>query len=390
MTDTADDGTPLSVRLRQQAAIAEFGAHALRTHDLDMLLQRASALVAEGLDIKQAKVLELLPDGDRLLVRAGVGWGPDVVGKATIGADGRSPAGHALRTGQPVVSEDLAREPRFEVPRVLREHGIRSAINVIIRGEGPPFGVLEVDSREIRRFEQADIDFLQNCANLVASAIDRLAVEVRLRRAVEEKEVLLHELQHRVKNSLQEITALVELQSRKVPAPEARRPLEVLASRLKALSVVYRQLYLADRHTEVDLGAYLADLLDELFAFHGTDRQAIIPETRLATMRLDLDSALPLGLVVCEFVVNSLKYAFPQGRGRVSARLEPLEGGRARLVLADDGVGLPAKGKEPGGSGLRLIPRLVEQIAGELAVEGDAGVRMTITFPLERPRGRRD
>jgi two-component sensor histidine kinase len=379
----------LTVRLRQQAAIAEFGSHALRTHDLDTLLQRASALVATGLDIKQAKVLELLPNGDQLLVRAGVGWGPDVVGKATIGADGRSPAGHALKTDQPVVSEDLSQEPRFDVPELLREHGIRSAINVIIRGEGPPFGVLEVDSRQVRQFTQGDIDFLQNCANLIASAIDRLAAEARLRRALEEKEVLLHELQHRVKNSLQEITALVELQGRQVE-PAARRPLEVLGGRLKALSVIYRKLYLADHHTEVDFGAYLNELLDELFAFHGIDPQAITPEVQLAALRLHLDSALPLGLIACEFVVNSFKYAFPDGHGRISAHLEPVEGGRARLTLADSGIGLPAPGSEPTGLGLRLIRRLVAQVAGELVMEGDGGVRMTITFPLQRPRGRKD
>ena len=91
-------------RLRQQAALAEFGAHALRTSDLDALLHRASLLVAGGLEIERAKVLELVPGQDRLLVRAGVGWGEGVVGIATIGADDRSPAGYALKTGQPVVS----------------------------------------------------------------------------------------------------------------------------------------------------------------------------------------------------------------------------------------------------------------------------------------------
>src|SRR5207237_286018 len=160
--------------------------------------------------------------------------------------------------------------------------------------------------------------------------------------------------QHRVKNSLQEITALVELQGRHAD-PAARRPLEVLGGRLKALSVVYRKLYLADHHSEVDLGAYLADLVAELFAFHDTDTQAITSEVRLAAMRLDLDSALPLGLITCEFVVNSFKYAFPDGRGRISVRLEPIGGGRARLSLADSGVGLPARSGAPTGLGLRLI-----------------------------------
>jgi two-component sensor histidine kinase len=370
----------LDTRLRQQAAIAEFGAQALRTSDLDALLQQASILVAKGLEIERAKVLELAPEKDHLLVRAGIGWAPGVVGKATIGADRQSPAGHALLTGEPVVSVDFALEHRFKIPDLLQEHNIRSAINVIIRGEGEPFGVLEVDSTKVRQFEEDDINFMQSCANLVASALDRLKAEARLERALEEKQVLLHELQHRVKNNLQEMSALVALERRKVADPGARRPLEVLGSRLEALSVVYRQLYMVNHHTEVPLNGYLAELAGELFAFHGVDPAEIASELRLAEMRVNLDSALPLGLITCEFIVNSFKHAFPHGRGCISLGLEQDGPDRARLTLADDGIGLGSQGNQ--GSGLQLIRRLVEQIGGELQVAGEGSTTMTIAFPL--------
>lgn len=377
-----NDSASLGCLRLQAAAIAEFGLLALRTHDLDGLLQRAATLVSGGLNISQAKVLELLPGGDRLLVRAGVGWGPDVVGKATIGADERSPAGYALQTGQPVVSENLLNELRFDMPPLLQEHGIKSAINVIIRGEGAPFGVLEVDSRQIREFTQDDINFLQNCANLIAAALDRLAAETQLRRTAEEKQVLLYELQHRVKNSLQEIASLVDLQRRKLSDPDARRPLEMLGSRLGALSVVYRKLYLVDHHMEIDLGAYLAELMAELSAFHGINSQAIKTVVQVSEMHLDLDRVLPLGLIACEFIVNSFKYAFPEGRGQISAHLEAIEGGQARLTLADNGIGLPAQGSKPTGLGLQLMRRLVGQIEGEIAMANEGGARLTVIFPL--------
>ena len=107
-------------------------------------------------------------------------------------------------------------------------------------------------------------------------------------------------------------------------------------------------------------------------------------------MQANLEHALPLGLIACEFIVNSFKYAFPDGHGQISARLEPIEDGRARLTLADNGVGLPAPGNEPAGLGLQLIRRLVEQIEGEIAMANEGGARMTITFPLERrPAGQR-
>ena len=156
-TTTPDDSRALVRRLQQQkAALAGFGIEAFRAGDLDALLTKAAALAGEGLGVKRAKVLELLPPGDKLLVRAGVGWEPDVVGHATIDADRASPAGYALLTGEPVASEDLENDGRFRCPEVLRRHGIRSAVNVIIRGDDGPFGVLEVDSRRARRFTADD------------------------------------------------------------------------------------------------------------------------------------------------------------------------------------------------------------------------------------------
>jgi len=374
----------LETRLRQQGAIAEFGAKALRADDLDTLLDQASVLVADGLRIERAKVLELLPGGDRLLVRAGVGWGEGVVGTATIGADAKSPAGFALQTGEPVVSDDFASEDRFDVPALLREHGIKSAVNVIIRDEGAPFGVLEVDSTTPCHFAQDDINFMQSCANLVALAIGRLRGRASLERALEAKQVLLYELQHRVKNSLQEVSALVGIERRKITNPELRRPLEVLGGRLEALSIVYRKLYLVDHQGEIDLGEYLAELADELFAFHAVDPEAITQELRLISLPVDLDSVMPIGLIACEFIVNTFKHAFPEGRGHIGIRLETVGGDAASLTLTDNGIGLPRPRNQSTGAGLKLIERLVEQMGGKLQIIDEPGTIMTVTFPLRR------
>src|SRR3954453_20549819 len=194
---------------QQKAALAEFGIEAFRTDDLDALLTKAAMLAGQGLGVRRAKVLELLPPGDQLLIRAGVGWEPDGVGNAPIDPDRPWPAGYALLTGEPVTSEDLENDERFRCPEVLHRHGIRSAVNVIIRGNDGPFGVLEVDSRQTRRFTEDDANFLQGYANLLAAAIDRLRTHRRLAEAAQQKDVLLHELQHRVKNSLQIIISLL-------------------------------------------------------------------------------------------------------------------------------------------------------------------------------------
>ena len=193
---------------RQISTLSEFGKRALRTDDINGLLQEATRLVSDAIDVDLVKVLELLSNGEKLLLRAGVNWNPGVVGHAEIPANKGSPAGYALHTNQPVITEDAERETRFEIPKLLIEHGVRSTVNVVIRGEDGAFGVLEVDSRQLRKFEQDDIDFLQNYANLLAAAIDRLKIQRELADRALRQEMLGHELQHRINNILTTIHAI--------------------------------------------------------------------------------------------------------------------------------------------------------------------------------------
>ncbi|MBE7243432.1 MAG: GAF domain-containing protein, partial [Actinomycetospora chiangmaiensis] len=192
----------LSLRLRQQAILSEFGVEALRGDDVDVLLQRAAELCAEGMGAQFCKALEYLRAEDTLLVRAGIGWAPDVIGRARVGADLASPAGFALKTGRPVISNHLAEETRFRTPQLMAEHGIRRAINVLIENRDGAFGVLEVDDTREGMFGEADIAFMQGFANLLGGAIERQRTESLLRAALAQQDLLAREMSHRVKNSL--------------------------------------------------------------------------------------------------------------------------------------------------------------------------------------------
>jgi two-component sensor histidine kinase len=221
-------------KLRKQVAtLASFGRHALRSSNVGELLQEATLLISDAIEIDLVKVLEILPDGQNLLVRAGVNWDPGVVGHATIPADDGSAAGHALHSDAPVISE-IATESRFKIPTLLLEHGVKSTVNVVIRGDRGPFGVLEVDSRQPRSFGQDDIDFLSNYANLLASAIDRVNKQNELEGSIREQEVLLHELHHRVNNMLMTISAVARLTRAK--SKDVDEFAKALDDRLKALA----------------------------------------------------------------------------------------------------------------------------------------------------------
>ncbi len=180
--------------LRRQAVLARFGELALRSDNLDEILIEACRLVGDALGTDLAKVMELQADGTSLSVRAGVGWKPGVVGEVMLEATDHSLEGHALRTGEPMISPDIATENRFTYPPFLIENGVKAVANVVIIGgqDRPPFGILEVDSRTPRQFTGIDTAFLRSYANLLAAAVDRLRVlgeardgETRLRLALD-------------------------------------------------------------------------------------------------------------------------------------------------------------------------------------------------------------
>src|SRR4249919_4216280 len=209
-------GRALRLRIRQQELLAELGVLALQGASFVEMLNHTARITAEGLRAEYCKVMEFRPAENRLLVRAGVGWDEGVVGHATVGADLASPAGYALRTGKPVISNHLENEQRFRTPDLLVKHGIRRAMNVILQGDGSPFGVLEVDSKSQGEFSEHDIAFLQGAANILGMAIERQRHERQLKTALDRHQVLLKEISHRVKNSLQIVSGMLHLQASSV------------------------------------------------------------------------------------------------------------------------------------------------------------------------------
>jgi two-component sensor histidine kinase len=359
-------GSALRQRIRQQELLAELGVFALQRTSFIGMLNHTVRMTAEGLGAEYCKVMEYLPAENRLLVRAGVGWEEGIVGSATVGADLASPAGYALRTGKPVISNHLENEQRFRTPELLVEHGIRRAMNVILQGDGAPFGVLEVDSKSEGEFGEHDIAFLQGAANILGMAIEQQQYQRKLQVALDRHQVLLKEVNHRVKNSLQVVSAMLQLQANSVGDPSLSERLNEASGRVNAVGRAYERLAYNADYENIDLVEYLRQVIGDLqHAVAPCKIEFDAPEE----IQIAADRAVLVGLILNELVSNAGKYAYPDGHGgSIWVRLVQPDNKAILVSVHDEGAGLPL-GFDPTvskGLGTRLVNALSKQLGAEL------------------------
>ncbi|MBW9091383.1 GAF domain-containing protein [Rhizobium wenxiniae] len=166
----------------RQGVLSRFGDFVLDHDDLDEILNEGCRLVASALGADLAKVIEIDRQDGTGFVRAGFGWNDGIVGEARIELGGRSSEAYAIEKTTPVISNDIASEDRFTFPSFLKDHGVVALINVPILLPGRvPYGILQVDAREAREFDQQDIEFLKTYAMVLGPVIDRLKTVAELR-----------------------------------------------------------------------------------------------------------------------------------------------------------------------------------------------------------------
>ena len=225
---------------------------------------------------------------------------------------------------------------------------------------------------------------------LEALVLDRTA---QIQATLNEKEVLLKEVHHRVKNNLQIISSLLFLQSRKIKDPATLGLFQGSISRIRAMALVHESLYRSDRLTSIGMEEYLRQLVDHLNETYALRKESIKIEVRAKGISLPLETAITYGLIVNELISNALKHAFPGDRSGLIrvllAKYAPEEDtGEARirrivLTVRDDGVGIPPEmeGGKADSLGLRLVQNLASQLEGTIEIRRDGGTVFRIVFP---------
>jgi len=233
---------------------------------------------------------------------------------------------------------------------------------------------------------KVDIEGRRIYTVILRDVTQRRVADEKIRASLREKEVLLQEIHHRVKNNLQVVSSLLSLQSRGVLDEETRQKFKESQNRVHSMALIHEQLYQSPSLSQINYPQYIRQLAAHLFRSYRVSSSRVELQTHIDHVRLSVDAAVPCGLIINELVSNSLKYGFPNGRGgviRIEMRRQP--DGRTTLTVADNGVGLPA---EVGfwstqTLGLRLVGTLVKQLEGNVEVERSEGTTVRVTFQLE-------
>lgn len=260
-----------------------------------------------------------------------------------------------------------------------------SQVLVPIRSNEQIVGLIHLGSRQKNFFTLESVEYLEGIAGHLGAALARRRADELIRVALHENEALLREVHHRVKNNLQVIVSLLRLEAGRSNQAATRTVLTEMKGRIRSMAQLHETIYRTGVFDEVDLAVYLKQLATELFRSVGGLTGAVRLRLDLESVRVELDQAIPCGLIVNELITNCLKHGFPDARsGAIRIESRALEGGaRGWLRVADDGVGLPAAFdlKALPSLGLQLVSDLVSQIDGRLEIEPGPGTAVTITFP---------
>ena len=377
--DAVGAGSMLGYRLEQQAALSNFGMEALKSSTVADLLDHAAKTAALGMRASLSKILEYRKAQNDLLIRAGVGWRDGVVGEVTFGADLESPAGYAFHTGSPVISNHLEGEDQFRTPKLMIEHGVKRAINVLITYGGGRWGVLEVDSSSAGEFEAADLAFLQGLANFIGVALDRQVAEDRLSQALDYQKIMVQEASHRVKNNLTILSSLLMMKAKSSKSVQEADALGDASGRVIAVARTHDRLWREAGSNTIDLGALLVDLCKTL----AVQLENIDIRCSAEKIEVAADNAASFALLVTELVTNAAKHAYDARGGVVHVRLTN-DGAHRLLEISDNGVGVgPNFSIESAGEeslGMNLIQALTQSLAGTVEVANEGGAIFRIRF----------
>jgi PAS domain S-box-containing protein len=210
--------------------------------------------------------------------------------------------------------------------------------------------------------------------------------EEKIKDALEEKEVMLREIHHRVKNNIQVITSMINLHTSYIQEERYVETFQEIQNRIKTMALIHQKLYQSKDLAKIDFNEYITDLVKDLFRFYDIKITKIKPVISVKDVELDIDIGIPCGLIINELVSNSMKHAFPnEKKGEIHITLKPADRNNIVMIVSDNGIGFPEEldFKNTKTFGLQLVNALVEQLGGNIELKSSDGTEFIITFEIE-------
>ena len=239
----------------------------------------------------------------------------------------------------------------------------------------------------VAEVQQQNRELLESLQQLRVREEELVTANEKLRANLDEKEVLLREVHHRVKNNLQIVSSLVSLQGARARSPEAKHELAALSGRIRSLSLIHDHLYHGENVARIELGEYVGDLCRRIRDVFAEPDPRIMLTYDMPQIVIPIDLAINIGLVVNELVTNSFKHAFPDGRTGMISIVGGLEGRRLSMSVRDDGIGAGAilRDRTRRSLGTTLVETMVSRLHGKIEVEGTGGTATHIELDLPEP-----
>jgi two-component sensor histidine kinase len=257
-------------------------------------------------------------------------------------------------------------------------------LGVPLNIDGRTIGVLVVQTyTEGVRFGEEEKNILKFVSDQVAMTVHRKRTEAQIKAQLQEKDVLLREIHHRVKNNMQVISSLLNLQSRQIKDPDVLEMFKESQRRIRSMALIHERLYQSSDLSLIEFSQYLRNLATHLFHSYQVDASRVQLKIEAEEVHLNINTAIPCGLIVNELVSNALKHGFPEGRtGELRIELHRAEGAGYALKVRDDGVGFPEglDFRKTETLGLQIVNTLVEQIEGRLELNRDKGTDFRLEF----------
>ncbi len=403
-TDTLFD--KLNSSYNNARLVHEVGLTLTKQRHIDGILQDVAQILEKRLDFDRGMIL--LADNERtaLTFRAGFGYTDEQLSTLRTTSFRLRPGSKGIMVvcfedRKPFLINDID-EIKYDLSsrslEFAEEMGVKSFICCPIICVDDAIGVLAVDNVKTKRtLLQSDIDLLLALSPEIGISIQNAMVtdmkerqfnallegEEKIRASLKEKEVLLKEIHHRVKNNLQIVSSLLYMQAAKTEHPGAVSALKESRARIKSMALIHERLYQSPNLASVDMGAYTRNLVSDLQHAYRTEEHSVRLAVKIDDIPLGITEAIPCGLIINELVSNALKHAFRKGKeGEITIQLQERDRNRFVLTVSDSGTGFP-ENIDPRNSpslGLTLVNSLVEQLDGTIELDRRGGTTFTITF----------